>query len=181
MNKMQDTLFEIKKIGVSNWQLPDTTTELWRTMTRAAKTEDDWIAFFSSPQLNGKVPEEIAKLMEVARGAMIYSWYFYPLATLGAGQCFRLYDTGTRIRCEQLGIPTKIPTKGGIKRDTSFKDNIDSLLKHGAIRKADEKRWKSIRELRNWASHLERQPILDPGEAQTILAVVVELLNDLFR
>lgn len=128
MNKTQDTHFEIKKIGVDNWQLPDTTTELWRTMTRAAKTEDDWVEFFSGPKLNGKVPEEIAKLLEVARGAMIFSWYFYPLATLGTEQCFRLYDTGTRIWCQQLGIPTEITTKKGGTKDTTFKVNIDSLI-----------------------------------------------------
>jgi hypothetical protein len=112
---------------------------------------------------------------------MIFSWYFYPFATLGAEQCLRLYDTGTRIRCQQLGIPTTIPTKKGKAKQTTFHDNVKSLVKHGSIRKADEKRWDSIRELRNWGSHPERQSILDPGEAQGILSVVVKLLNELFR
>jgi len=181
MNPQQDTHFEIKKLGVFNWQVPDTTTVGWRTMAGAAKTEEDWVKFFLAPTLDSHVPVQLAKLLEVARGAMIYSWYFYPLATLGAEQCFRLYDTGTRIRCGQLGISTKTVTKKGVEMDAPFSANVKSLMKKGIIQETDQYRWDAIRELRNSSSHPERQTILAPDDAQTILCVVVELLNDLFR
>jgi len=147
-------------------------------MTAVAKNEEQWIKFFFLPKLDSKVPPEIAKLLEVARGAMIYGWNFYPLLTLGVEQCYRLLDTGTRVRCNQLGILTK---KNGGKGNTSFKENTDALMKHGLISKADEIRWNAVRNLRNWSSHPERQSLFDPGQAQGILLTTVNFLNDLFR
>ncbi len=180
-NAIQATHYEIKKLSAANWQAPDVATETWRAMTAAAKVEKDWLRYFLAPTLGSGVPMELAKLLEVAKGVMIYSWYFYPLATLGAEQCFRLYDTATRIRCEQLGIPTKAVTKKGVEKDIPFGENIKSLVKRGIIQEADQFRWDAIRELRNSSSHPGRQTILTPGDAQMILRVVVELLNDLFQ
>ena len=146
-------------------------------MTAVAKTEEQWIKFFFLPKLNSNVPTEIAKLFEVARGAMIYGWNFYPLLTLGVEQCYRLLDTGTRIRCNQLRIPIK---KNGDKRNVSFKENIDALMNLGIVSKKDEVRWNAVRNLRNWSSHPERQSLYDPGQAQRTLVLVVDCLNDLF-
>jgi hypothetical protein len=178
MSELQDTHYGFKKITNANWQKFDETTKLWCAITAAAKTNEDWIKFFSYAKLDPKVPEKIAKLLEVARGAMIYGWNFYPLLTLGVEQCYRLLDTGTRIRCNELGIPTK--KKGG-KGNTSFKENTDALMKHGIISKTEEIRWNAVRGLRNESSHPEQQSIFRPGQAQETLAVVVEILNDLFR
>jgi hypothetical protein len=180
MHTSQEMQFDIKKIGVANWECPDRTTELWREITFAAKTNDDWLAFFSSPILSSNVPENLVKLFEVARGAMIYSWYFYPLATLGAEQCFRLLDTGTRIRCKQVGLPIKVKNKKGKEIDTRFAENVESLMKKGIISKTDKAHWDASRALRNFSSHPNRQTIFDPGQAQNILKLAGDFLNTLF-
>jgi hypothetical protein len=183
MNESQETHFGFKKITNANWQQLDEVTKLWCKITGAAKTNEDWIKFFFQPRLNPKVPEEIAKLLEVARGAMIYGWYFKPLLTLGTEQCYRLLDTGTRMRCNQVGIDTVVTDKNGYKRDTRFKENTDALMKRGFLSntETDKKRWDEIRDARNTASHPQQQLGFDPGSAQGYLESVVDCLNDLFR
>jgi len=150
-------------------------------MTAVAKTNEEWITFFFFPKLDSKVPLEIAKLLEVARGAMIYGWYFYPLIALGMEQCWRILETGVRVRCQQANIPTKIVTPKAKEIDATFDNNIKALIKNKIISKTDKERWKAVRKLRNCSSHPERQSIYDPGQAQGILSLAVDLLNDLFR
>jgi hypothetical protein len=171
----------VKKTTVANWQDQDESAATWCKMTSVAKTKEEWVNFFQQPALDSTVPLEIAKLMEVARAAMIYSWYFYPLATLGVEQCHRLLDMGTRIRCERAGISTKRATKSGVERDTSFKENTFSLVARNIIAPADVERWDASRFLRNMSSHPTHRSIYDPGQAQGILEFTTELLNDLFR
>jgi hypothetical protein len=170
MSESQETHFGFKKITNANWRQFDEATKLWCEITAAAKTNEDWIKFFSYPTLNPKVPEGIAALLEVARGAMIYGLYFKPLLTLGDDQCWRILETGIRFRCQQAGIPT-----------TTFDANIKTLIKERIISTTDEKRWKAVRNLRNEASHPKQQLGLDPGSAQSDLNSVVDCLNDLFR
>lgn len=172
MQKIQEIHFDIKKITGANWQWEDTTTNLWRSMTSAASTPREWMDFFLSPQVNQTVPVELAKMLEVARGTMIYSWYFYPLATLGAEQCFRILDTAAIVRIKNAGLRTK--------RKQTFNDNIIAMARHGLITQVNEKRWHAIRDLRNDSSHPAFQTILDPGQAQSLLSVAAELLNNLF-
>ncbi len=161
---------DLKKITTENWHDIDKSTRAWFAFRFLNEDKSMWLEWFSCPKLDAKVPTEVTALLEVTRGAMIYGWYFYPLLTLGVEQCYRLLDTGTRIRCKQLGIPT-----------ASFKKNMEALMKHGAIPEADGIRWDAVRKLRNSSSHPERQSIYDPGQAQETLALVVDLLNDLFR
>jgi hypothetical protein len=177
MSESQETHFGFKKITNANWQQPDEVTKLWCEITAAAKTNEHWVKFFSYPTLAPKVPEEIAKLLEVARGAMIYGWYFKPLLTLGHDQCWRILETGVRVRCQQADIPIK----NGKGKDTRFDANIKALIKNGIISTTDAKRWEAVRNLRNEASHPKQQLGLDPGRAQSDLNSVVDCLNDLFR
>lgn len=66
-------------------------------ITAVAKTEKDRVEAFLRPVLNPKVPKEIAPLLEVARGAMILGWYFYPLATRARSQG-GAFQTDARLR-----------------------------------------------------------------------------------
>jgi hypothetical protein len=179
-----ETDYGIKKISATNWQQPDKATMLLLQITAVAKTEKEWVEAFLRPVLNPKVPKEIVQLMEVARGAMILGWYFYPLATLGAEQCWRIMDTGVRLRCDQAGIPTTSTIKRGRLKgtiiDASFKENVDALVKQGIISSQIHSCWDAIRNLRNSASHPARQTILDSWQALDQLNNCVMFLNCLF-
>lgn len=174
---MDDTLethFGFKRITAQNWQhgglplgmLPD--------------NAHDWIPAFLDPHLESHVPSEIARLFEVARGCMVYAWFFYPLLALGSEQCYRVLEAAVRLRCEQAGIATKRQTKNGKTIRTSFAENIESLIKAGIIPESDKMRWEAIRNLRNIGSHPEFQKILSPGIAIPNLFTTAELLNALF-
>ncbi len=173
---------KLKQIDTANWQAVDKAPAVWMKITDAGETADEWIAFFQRPKLKPQVPSDIVPLLEVARGAMIYGWFYYPLLTLGAEQTWRVMDLGVCIRCQQLGIKTKRTNKSQNREfDTSFSENIDALFARGPILKLAKNRWDSIRELGNSTSHPKRLMILDPGQAQVILETAVELLNDLFQ
>jgi len=163
---------EVKKITTANWQEPDGATALWRQMTSGVKTKQDWARRFLRPKFNSNVPSELASLLEVARATMIYSWYFYPLATLGMEQCYRVMDTGARIRCEQANVSAK---------SMNYGKHVAALVTRNIISSADAKRWEAMRHLRNSSSHPKDQTICDPGQAEGMLNLVVEFLNGLFR
>jgi hypothetical protein len=149
-------------------------------MTAVAKNPEQWVSFFSRPVLSDAVPESIASLLEVARGAMIYGLLFYPLVTLGAEQCYRVLETGIRLKCAQLGLPTKKVLKDGGEKETGFNQNLNALQASGHALQPTRAQWDAVRKLRNSASHPSRQMILDP-QAQGQLELAVEFLNKLFQ
>ncbi len=111
---------------------------------------------------------------------MIYGWFFYPLITLGAEQCYRVLEAAVRKRCEQAGIPTQRQNKRGKMIETKFVENIESLIKTGIIAVADRPHWNATRELRNIASHPDSQTILAPGTTIGLLVSAADLLNSLY-
>ncbi len=72
-----------KRITAANWQEPDV-RQMFPLMTHEV-----WLEVHLRPKLNTKIPEEVSALFEVARGAMIYGWFFYPLIALVDRFCER--------------------------------------------------------------------------------------------
>lgn len=107
MSEPPETHFGFKRITAENWQ--DAEVPKLFVLT----TPDSWIAAHLQPQISPNVPEVISSLFEVARGSMIYGWFFYPLITLGAEQCYRVLEAAVHKRCELAGISTKKQTKKG--------------------------------------------------------------------
>jgi hypothetical protein len=171
-----------KQIGINNWQEPDLPSTFFGYLP------DSWVEAHLKPQLDSKVPAELAALFEVARGAMIYSWYFYPLATLGTEQCSRVLEAGVRIRCQTLDISvTKRDKEGKPKRNkwgeeiyTTYYDNLAELKKHGAIPPNRDIVWDAARAFRNLVSHPDKQMILPPGMTWQMLQTTSDRLNELF-
>jgi len=127
--------YGFKRISVASWQEPDLPNTFFGYVS------DSWVEAHLKHQLGSQVPADLAALFEVARGAMIYSWFFYPLATLGTEQCSRVLEAGVRIRCKNLGVPVirmdkkgqPIRNKKGQEIDTSYSDNLAELIKRGVI------------------------------------------------
>jgi len=132
--------------------------------------EDDWIKYFLAPRLDSAtVPQKVIQVFEIARGALIYSWFFYPLATLGQEQCSRVAEFAVRERCHMIS------QKPGV-----FSENIQMLAALGIISTEDESRWQAVRNLRNRSSHPEKLTFTDPGDALTTVHSMVELINRIF-
>src|SRR5205823_2457300 len=106
----EQLLYGLKKITLQNWQTPD----IPRTFNI---TGEQWVQRVLEPKLSANVPEEVEKLFEVARGSMIYGWFYYALMTLAAEQLFRVCELAAKKRCEKASIPLFIPLKKGKTRD----------------------------------------------------------------
>lgn len=165
----------IKALTTENWLQPDPTSTIFVQMSRAdgslrSMAGEDWAALFLGPSLDDKVPEEVRKLFEVARGAMTYGYFFYPLFTLASEQLYRVAEAAVSEKCALLGGPKR----------SSFQDRIKFLLDRNVIADVDFPRWNAIRLLRNMSSHPQRQDILPPGVVATTLHLMAERLNSLF-
>lgn len=134
-------------------------------------TGDEYLNHILEPKLVASVPTDVQALFEVSRGAMAYGCFFYPLYTLAAEQLFRVAEAAVIHKCKALRA---------LKSKGTFKERIDWLMDEGTIPQSELKRWEAIRELRNIASHPDRQSILTPGNAVGLLEDIAEQINSLF-
>lgn len=173
MSEGLDVHFGMKRLALHNWREPDVP----RNFT--GLTEEVWVPAVMGPQLIPAVPENVVRLFEVARGSVLYGWLFYPLLTLASEQLHRVQETAVRECCKLAGIPlTK--SRNGREIDRSFKDLIDDLGVRGIIPNDEMMPWHSVRTLRNWSSHPERQTILPPGQVVSAIDVTARQINQLF-
>jgi hypothetical protein len=169
------TKFGFKEITPSNWLEPDGVLRGFVRMSSEGHfqpiTSDDYLRDILSPKLLESVPADVQALFEVARGAMAYGYFFYPLYTLAAEQLFRVAEAAIAHKCKALGVP---------KSRKTFEKRTCWLVDKGVIPSSELVRWDATRELRNAASHPESQSILTPGNAIGILEMVAGQINSLF-
>ena len=159
-----DELLQFSRITQDNWLLADR-----KNRTPFGAWKKDWVKPFLEPCLEATVPRDVIKVFEIARGSMIYSWFFYPLATLGFEQCTRVAEFAIRERCQLLG-----------RKPGMFAANIATLKANGLISATDEPRWQAMRRIRNDRSHVNGFMLMDPMQAAGVLHVSAELINKLF-
>lgn len=102
------------------------------------------------PALGPNVPADITNLFDVARGAMLYGSFFYPLFTLGLEQVFRAAESAVTAKCRAIGIP---------RSEKTFEKRLGALHTRGVLSTQEHSRWTALRCLRNIASHPERQAL----------------------
>jgi len=163
-----------KTIAKENLSLPDPRIQYF------IKSSEAWVERCQLAAFPPEVPANVVNLLEVARGAIIYGWFFYPLMTLGVEQCYRCLETAARARARQLGIPTERSHKkyGVVQR--SFADLVKALHQKRAIHSEDLVRWDSARDLRNIVSHPEDQMIAMPAQVVGLLDLTIGLVCRLF-
>jgi len=165
-----------KKLTVDNWLLPDEVSSMFVSVSsvdgqiRPVKGED-WLRAILQPQLNETVPLEVRKLFEVARGALVYGYFFYPLYTLAGEQLFRVAEAAVTYKCKAVVAPNSI---------RNFQQKVDCLVNQGIIPEEDKVHWDGIRGFRNITSHPKRQSFLLPGMVIGILERITTDINNLF-
>jgi hypothetical protein len=167
--------FGFKEITPRNWLERDDVLRGFVRMSPSGQsiplTGEDWLRHILKPKLLDSVPTDVQALFEVARGALIYGYFFYPLFTLAAEQLFRVAEAAVAHKCKALGAP---------KSKETFKKRIRWLVEEGVIPSSEFGRWGATRELRNAASHPERQSIFTPGQAIGTLEGIAMQINSLF-
>ncbi len=170
------TKFGLKEINQQNWLEPDEAIKGFVRISPAGKPQsmsgEDWLQPILTPKLLEAVPQDVQALFEVARGALLYGYFFYPLYTLAAEQLFRVAEAAVSHKCKAFGAPNS---------KKKFAEKIRWLADIGIIPKTDIPTWNAIRELRNIASHPERQSIITPGNAIGSLERATEIINALFN
>lgn len=165
----------IKNITISNWVEPDSSSTSFGTLSLAGEpvpiVASDLLKMIMKPQLRSAVPDEIQVLFEVARGTMVYGWFFYPLYTLGAEQLFRVTETAVILKCTKMESPKLIDT---------FAKRIKWLVDREVILQIETNEWNALRKLRNITSHPEYQSIIMPGMAINLIERTVDRINSLF-
>lgn len=169
-----------KELTANNWDEPDEASALFTRLSPIAgfvkMNGNDWARLFLAVALDETVPSDIRDLFAVARGTLLYGWFFYPLYNLGDEQLHRVADIATAARYRQLGGP---PTKRG--QLPPFKRRIEWLVEQGTIPEDMLPRWEAIRDLRNIGTHPDFQQLHPPGESMTTLTIIAESVNELFR
>lgn len=167
--------FGFKKLDTENWLEPDKVLNILHRVQPDGTTRpilaNELIEDIQKAKLEDFVPDEIIKLFEVARGTMIYGYFFYPIFTLAAEQFTRIAETAINIKCSALNLPKS--------RDT-FKKKIDWLLQESFLSNDAHNKWKSTIELRNTFSHPKRQNIFNPAMSINLMNAVAENINQLF-
>lgn len=171
---MENLGFE--KISFETWVQPDKLNEVFVRYSenfdeKHIITDHERLEQILEPQLTDFVPIEVHKLFEVARGAIAYGYYFYPLYTLGTEQLFRVAETAVAIKCKELKAPNFI---------NNFYKGIDYLVKEGEISEENQENWHLNRELRNSTSHPKDQMIILPNNSIMFLNHIANIINSLF-
>ena len=133
---------------------------------------DSWAERILEPELASSVPAEVRGLFDVARGAMLYGSLFYPLFTLGLEQLYRVGEAAVTLRVQPLGLSKK--------KTKTFENKLDALQDASVLTAQQHQQWSALRGLRNEASHPERQTILAPGHALSLLHSLAAAINHLF-
>ncbi|HTV38344.1 MAG TPA: hypothetical protein VMF12_18085 [Xanthobacteraceae bacterium] len=163
--------FGFKRLTLQNWQTPD---PVWRHFAHPPFLDpaDAWVQDILKNELAESVPIAVRRLFEVARGTLVYGFFFYPLLTVGTEQIFRVADAATTIKCKSMTAP-RAKTK-------PFETRLEWLRDNNAFAESEYPRWDALREMRNTASHPCDQHILSPTPALQMLEATAELINRLF-
>jgi hypothetical protein len=171
---MTEDKIGFKRLTRENWLKPDEITEILATFDNWQPVpfpDDGWISFILQPQLTDAVPLQIRRLFEIARSAMVYGYFFYPLYTLAGEQLFRVAETALIYKCKEIGAP---------KRIKNFHQKITYLIDKKVISEQDEEFWTTTRKNRNYASHPDGVIIVNPPLAIFWIELITEKINLLF-
>ncbi len=163
MASIYDDNLQLRRIDPENWLKFD-----GPRLMGLQKDERTWLERFMGIELSESIPAEVQAMFETSRGAMIYSYFYYPPATPGMEHCYRTLELAVRIRAnDPMGKQT-------------YAKNIEKLGEDGVIDTDTEKRLTAARELRNMACHPNGRSLADPGMAFNQLRTTAELIDGIF-
>lgn len=126
---------------------------------------------FTAVNVRDDVPETVWRMFEVAKGAMAFGLFFYPLYTIGEDHLSRLFEWMVKDRYVALS---------GKNKASGLKVALDWLLKHGHFPPGSEVRWRAAYHIRNLKAHPTMQYIMSPADASRNLHYMRELIEHLY-
>jgi hypothetical protein len=168
-----------KQLAVDNYLQPDPVLAIFVRMSEKdgstrTLTGDDWAEKILAVELSEQVPVEVRRLFAVARGALLYGYFFYPLFTLGTEQLFRVAESAVGHKCVAIGVPEKK------LEDMNFQRRLAHLVDEGMISSMVHRRWDALRHLRNLTSHPKDQTVMFAYDTIYELRLVAADIDALF-
>jgi hypothetical protein len=164
-----------KQLTLENWTEPDPTSAQFGQLSPVIGPRpmdgQDWAGAFLAVELKPHVPEEVRGLFDVARGTLLYGWFFYPLFHVGEEQLYRVVEAAAKACYKSLG---------GTARQPTFDRAVNWLIARDVIPAADRDRWTAGRKLRNSASHPTQPVVMVPGQVLGTLRATAHDINRLF-
>jgi hypothetical protein len=168
----------IKRLTPQNWLEPDPASSIWARPSVVGAIPiraDEWAERLLAIDLSEVVPLDVRRLFAVARGAMLYGSFYYPLWGLGAERLFVVADAAAA---------AKYDAAGGVRKSSgrapSYHDRLVWLRDEGVLDQASFERWDTLRKLRNSVAHPESQNVFPPTHALSFLTRVARDIDALF-
>jgi hypothetical protein len=166
-----------KKLSKDNWKSPDPINEHFiklnlYTGEKFSVSDDERAEEFLNVELSLEVPIDVHRQFEVARGAMLYGCFFYPLFSLGADQLMKVAESAVTHKCLIHGLT---------KKTARYEIKLQKLRDYDYLTANECADWENLRKLRNEFSHSKMQNIFPPFEAKFFLKNVADKINKLFQ
>lgn len=163
-----------------DWLQPDPTSMIFgefdrRTGVQSAISGERWTEILLGVSVSPEVPEEVRDMWTIARGILLYGWFFYPLYAVGDRELHRVADAAALHRYPQADGPR---TQNG--HWPTLQRRIEWLIKRGIIRREAAGRWDAIRQLRNEGTHADFAHIATPLDAVQSLEILRDEIDALF-
>lgn len=172
----EDAAFGIKRLSYENFLTPAFAALLFGDglSTRPYLPTPDFIRAsierFTSVALPEHVPETVWQMFEVAKGAMVYGLFFYPLYMLGEEHLSKLFEWIVKDQyAKRSGRATR-----------KLKVAFDWLTQQHVFPEGEDLRWLAAYKIRNEASHPKMQSIATPASASRALHLMRYLIVHLY-
>lgn len=160
---------DFKVITIENWNKADEVSELFN---KTDVTEYVNLERILNIRLDNCVPVEVRRMFEIARGVIVYGYYFYPLYTLGMEQLHRVGESA---------VKHKLKSIEEVKGKVSFTRCVERLKELKVVEGKSYNRWKTLKEMRNASSHATRHSLLPIEMVINHMAVFAKEVNKLFQ
>jgi hypothetical protein len=123
-------------------------------------------------RIDEDVPEPVRNRFELARGILLYGFFWYPLWVQGTVEALQAAELALVAACEAAQGP---------KRLNSAESRIEWLEKRRTLEAADAGTWTSLVGVRAALAEAGETPILTPRKSLDVLEAVSQAINGLFR
>jgi len=121
--------------------------------------------------LKETTPPQICNLFDVAKGAMVYGIFFYPLYTLGMEQLTRVFEAAVSHKVGEINPRLS---------NMNLRPKVEWLIKRKLLPGPVPERWIALSELRNAFSHPRDQTLVGPPDARRMLRDLKAVIDHLF-
>ena len=163
-----------KRLTADNFLLPDPLTGEFTGQDGDGRAHRlsavDWAHEILAIVLDEAVPEVARNRFELARGILLYGFFWYPLWVQG---------TVEALRGAELALETACDAEHGPKRLSSAESRIEWLEKKGTLDTDTVHTWTSLMRVKDALADAGETPILTPGRSLEILETVAHAVNGL--